>query len=546
MKKHSFTFLASLTLLSNTYGQESKRSFTTYGDSAYINLLIEQADALPADILADSAIKLYTQAALRSEKTGYAYGIVYAYSKISSYQYNKNKNYTVGLQAAESAFPYLKKLEERDRYLIPTVFNLKGINLYKMALYDSAIYNYKLALSAMDRLHIRLPNLRSQILNNIGSVFATLEQLPTGLSYYHKALEVPDLDPLQLANAYTNLGATYANLVGDMDSATYWWSRAITIYRDMKLYDKLQYIYANMSIGWQSPAHEDLDKAARYLDSAVMANPTDAYTHFLVLRAAAWLAYSQGHYPEAIHYGNRLIAISQANGNMLTQSQAYWLLSYSYAFLGDKEQTKAYQLMYQELNDRINYEDVRRSINALEIKYRIVEKEKALAESQAQTYRQRNWLYLSGVSLLLLVTLSLGYIRNFRQRRRLDAEKIHSLEQRNRLEELNIRMEAEEEERIRISGELHDSLGVLISAAKLNNTLLKKNIGSERQRLEAICKDGAGLLEDIHQEMRSIAHNLKPEYYLSHKSLGDALKEIAARLESDDFRISISEFGPSS
>lgn len=546
MKKSVFILFTVVMSLLQSYSQEHRLAFTAYRDTAYIQHLIKEADALPADSLADSAIGIYTQVAHISEGAGYTLGAVYAYSQISSYQYYKKMNYTASLQAAVSALPYLQKLEKKDYYLIPTIFNLKGLNQFRIAMYDSAIDNFRFSLSEIDRLNIDQPTLKSQILHNIGSVFVLMEQLSTALSYYHKALEIPGAGPSQLARVYDNMGNAYAILNKDIDSASYWWSRAIAIYREQKQYKNLQYTYANMSLAWQMPGYENLSRSAQYLDSAIQTHPSTAYDHYMVLKAAAYIAYNKGNYVKAIDYCNRVIRMRRPVGDINALQQAYWLLSYCYAFLGDKEQMKAYHLKYEHLNKSINYKRISQSINGSEVKYRVAEKERALAVSQAQTYRQRNWLYLSGGSFLLLGTLAFGYLRNFRQRRRLDTEKIHALEQRNRLEELNIRMEAEEEERIRISGELHDSLGVLISAAKLNNTLLKKNIGSEGQRIEDICKDGAGLLEDIHQEMRSIAHNLKPEYYLSHKSLGDALKQIAGKLESDDFCIRISEFGSSS
>jgi len=546
MKNALFSIIIVL-FFSNSYSQEYSLFFNTYADTTYINQLISKADAASVDSasdrLADSAIYWYNQAALLSKRWGYISGIVYAYVELSRFQFGK-RNYIAGLQAANNALPFLGQLEKPYQFLIPQTFNLKGNNLYKIGFYDSAIHNYQLALSAIAWFQIDSP-LQSSIFNNIASVFITLEQLPTGLSYYHKALKIPGVDSLGLANTFMNLGTTYSNLVDDMDSATYWWSKAAFIYRDQKRKDELQYLYANMSICWQSPKHEDLAKSARYLDSAIQAAPSNAYHHNWVLQAAAYIAYSKGDYEEAINFCHRLITQCRSNDKP-TLTQAYWLLSYCYALVGDKDQMKIYQAKQSKVNESLNNRQALRSINVLNIKYQVSEKERALAESKTQTLRQRNWLILSGGGILFITFLSIGYIRSVRQRRRLDAQKITTLEQQNQIRTLDIRMEAEEQERIRISGELHDSLGVWISAAKLNNTLLRKNIHSDPQRMQDICTDGAAILDNIHREMRTIAHNLKPEYYLSDKGLGDALKQLIHKLQSKSLQIFVSEFGPGS
>lgn len=75
---------------------------------------------------------------------------------------------------------------------------------------------------------------------------------------------------------------------------------------------------------------------------------------------------------------------------------------------------------------------------------------------------------------------------------------------------MNAIVETQESERMRISGDLHDSLGQLLSAAKLNfNSLTDdiqfKNKNKKKNYLEAI-----KMIDQSTQEVRSISHNLSP------------------------------------
>ena len=106
-------------------------------------------------------------------------------------------------------------------------------------------------------------------------------------------------------------------------------------------------------------------------------------------------------------------------------------------------------------------------------------------------------------------------IRYAIERKRAEEEHQKLLEQRIR--SLAI-IEAQENERRRISRELHDGLGQLLSAAKLkfgmiellNNSLDKASAASDRERASEIIKDVDGIISKSIVEARRIAHDLRP------------------------------------
>src|SRR5690606_37820428 len=87
------------------------------------------------------------------------------------------------------------------------------------------------------------------------------------------------------------------------------------------------------------------------------------------------------------------------------------------------------------------------------------------------------YLLTGSISLsLTLVFLLAGIIRNNRHKRRLHQEQVQNLKQQNTIEQMQVKINAEEQERKRIARELHDSLGTLISATKISQKLLAKTL----------------------------------------------------------------------
>ncbi len=79
-----------------------------------------------------------------------------------------------------------------------------------------------------------------------------------------------------------------------------------------------------------------------------------------------------------------------------------------------------------------------------------------------------------------------------------------------RLRELSNRMQKlQEEEKQKISRELHDGIGQILTSIRLNLELLKEDGSTVESRLEKI-KDISGLIENAMSEIKEISYRLKP------------------------------------
>jgi len=109
---------------------------------------------------------------------------------------------------------------------------------------------------------------------------------------------------------------------------------------------------------------------------------------------------------------------------------------------------------------------------------------------------------------IIIVYFFISIIRYHRRYMRLQRERIFA--------EITIR----ENERKRIAGDLHDSLGPLLSAVKLNIS----NVDIEDAQDKAILDKTAGYLDEIIGSMRRISHDLLPNT-LERKGLLEAIRE---------------------
>ena len=83
--------------------------------------------------------------------------------------------------------------------------------------------------------------------------------------------------------------------------------------------------------------------------------------------------------------------------------------------------------------------------------------------------------------------------------------------QRERLRELTQRLvTAQEDERLRISRELHDEAGQALTSLKISLDLLRSGLPPEQESLRAKLADVAGLADTTMETLRTLAHDLRP------------------------------------
>jgi signal transduction histidine kinase len=180
---------------------------------------------------------------------------------------------------------------------------------------------------------------------------------------------------------------------------------------------------------------------------------------------------------------------------------------------------------YSGLSDSIHTVAEKIKLNNLEIKYEAEKKEKEIlklqntAKQQQLTLNRNRLILVFLIAALLLTGLLLGvYFLNARNK--------------NKLLVFNAMLEGQENERRRLSSDLHDGLGGMISGIKLNLQSIAET-SPEHDRLQPIIRQ----MSDAVRELRRIAHNLMPENLLRF-GLHSALTDLCERSQHSGTAVS--------
>ncbi len=183
-----------------------------------------------------------------------------------------------------------------------------------------------------------------------------------------------------------------------------------------------------------------------------------------------------------------------------------------------------YRLLYETARDSIFNKESKENLNALQTKFETEKKDKEIAEQQLAIEQQdlklekqqsKSKLMTGLVIALLLTSILIWFLYQQRQKRK--DQEIVSLKREQQVKTLELLMEGEEKERLRIAQELHDGVNVDLSAIKYKLTsILEKN--------NTVINEAVAMIDKSCEQVRAISHNLVPPA-LKDFSLIEALQD---------------------
>jgi two-component system, NarL family, sensor kinase len=210
-----------------------------------------------------------------------------------------------------------------------------------------------------------------------------------------------------------------------------------------------------------------------------------------------------------------------------------------------------YQRSLSLLNDTLRSEATVRSVTEMQAKYNAEKKDaqnriQALQlREQSLLVRKRNaQLLAAGAALLVLLVGTWGLYKRRALRQQLELEQQRQQLERQRAAAV---LEAEENERRRIGSDLHDGIGQLLSAAKLNLHALGRQLGhilpGGLNGHQALLDNAVQVVDESFREVRSISHNLMPNA-LIRRGLVQAVRDFLDKLPHDNgLRVEVQVYG---
>ncbi|ASZ13830.1 sensor histidine kinase [Chitinophaga pendula] len=208
---------------------------------------------------------------------------------------------------------------------------------------------------------------------------------------------------------------------------------------------------------------------------------------------------------------------------------------------------------YITLSDSIQRAATARMVLDLDAKYQSDRKERQIQQLQHDNertslildkHRLFVWLLtMIAIALLLIVIFIFLFYRNSRKllfhQQRLHQLELDRVKQEHRISLLSAMLDGQEQERTRLARDLHDGLGGLLSAVKLQLADMSRVLTQpgEQSLLQKIARH----MDNAIDELRRVARNMMPEILLRY-GLGEAVQEYCRALKAPGTAITCQVF----
>ena len=453
----------------------------------------------------DSAQKLL-ETIIYDTKDPYYEGL-YSYYQGVIYvkQDNYDKAFEILLRAKEK-FVQVDSLKEKantNYQIFELLISQKSLQVNKEPFLNEFIAYTKSSGSPLSlaRAYSKIAGLETDLNASIGNYKKALKEL-------HKIHDTLRINLIEM-----NMGVAYSHVPIKSDSAFYYFNKTLPYFIENNLETYVSNNYNNQAIAYEYIGQNN--KAIQFYEMAntLTLDQYDANTRTIYYQNQLETYYKSGDFKNAFLTADKLL----------------------------------------KLNDSLDNESQNNAIIEAENQYRASEKEKQnlilKIEIEKKELQQRNlWI---GVGVFLFFGSLIGFLfyKNTKrkqliaeQEREIEIQKTEKVMREQEMNTINAMIEGQEKERQALASDLHDSVGAILSAARLQFEHLQKHKGSLENENELFSKIG-DLLNDAYQEVRSIAH-VKNHGVMAKNGLLPAIRKLAKSASlTNQLTIEVQDFG---
>ncbi len=494
--------------------------------------------------------------------------------------------YPLALSGDSNSFIYTTAIFQilDNNYSIPYVklrskaLNVNGVCFMYKGNYDSANYFYNKSLLLGEKYKDNL--IMANGYNNLGSVCQYTADFEKAVDFGYKALAMYEKlgDSIGIAGAYGNLANNctrlkqfpkaielvnkailYASKLDDKRMLANSYNTLATIYGEQNQ-DSLELLYTQKSFNLYNQIENTKGLAScssNLSEIYVKKNMFDSAQKYSILGIAFCkeiednqnlgslyyhLAQSyskQKKFTNALTAADSSIFYALQTGDKLQLSYAYEEKSKIYFSQNNFKEAYDNLNKYTSLNDSIFNEKMSSGIAEMQTKYETSKKEQIIEQQKFELTKKQYWIYGSLGLLVLISALSFFYFKNnkLKNEKRLQAELLTQ-------QSLNTKaiIDAEEKERKRIAGDLHDGIGQLFSAVKMNLEMLVEKYVPKQTDAMQLSEKTLAMVDESCTEVRSIAHQMMPNALIK-AGLVSALRDFVNQIPTEKLKISIETKG---
>lgn len=559
------TYCFSLVLLLITIKSTAQSSAPDrYLDSLNQLIKITRSDSIKARnyfLLSDYWREQDTAKARAYLEKGKILGDKYPFMKAFYYSYLGN--YYLGIDDAKSEINFLKADKGLSAFKTKEAYQERAGAWHNYALVQQHQDDHKGALDALINHVLPLSKkagdkiwLGTEYIS-IATIFMNLKQYNKAIPYLNQGIELfqnaPGSQYFLLVNAYLTAADNYSGLENyrltkkymDLAKNVLDKSKNIASQYRIEIF-LLDYYKCATTYFVVTKQHQ---KALQHADEAIRLAKelNDNYSLQEIAFDKHTILMEQKRYPEAERILTDLVKQKETYSLTQNRLKTYNALASLYHTTGNMSKAYDWLKKSKTLGDSLNESKLKTDVSNLEIKYKTAEKEKKIASLNAANenahykIKQNHLLSwsLGLMSLFLLIIAILGWFF-YRNTKKLAAQKelnhqqqLRDIERQRQIDMVQVMLDTKEDEQNRVARDLHDGLGGMLSAAKVNLThYMQEKSGNTDGELESVVVQ----LENGITELRRIAHNMIPGMLLK-LGLEAALRDLCDTLSTQNLDV---------
>ncbi len=425
-------------------------------------------------------------------------------------------------------------IKKNDSVSLAKLYRNLGMAHYFKGKFDSAAFYYYKCVDIFSSK--KQLNSLASVYNDLGKLYRKIGPYSRAQDFYDKALRLYTQlkDKNGIATIYNEAGVLY-EYEGKFDDAIKSYKASLELCKELN--DDVGIAYSLNFIAGVYVQQKKFAEAEEYNTQAlnIREKLKDSFTIALTYTDFGGIYSAEKKYDKAeeSYAKSNKVAIALGYADLLRNN--YSELSNIASAKGDYKKALEYFQQSAAYKDSIYKTETSKQVEELSARYDTAEKEKQIQQQQFEITTRNYWI--AGISGLLLLGSLLGYSYynrfKLKQQARLQTE---ILKQQDLATKAVI--EAEEKERKRIAGDLHDGVGQMMSAARMNLSAIQSNLAFTSEEQRNNFEKVVGLIDESCQEVRTVSHNMMPNALLK-SGLASAVREFLDKIDQHIIKISM-------
>ncbi len=368
-------------------------------------------------------------------------------------------------------------LEIKDYAALVEIYRLRGNYFFLAGNHSKAIETYIQGIKIGEQHKVSYE--LEIVYYEIGGVYSKNEDKKTAYAYIYKGLALGKQlnDTMGLADGHNRIGIML-DRDGKLDSSMYHYNISYALNKSINNYGAMSYSLENIATVLSQ--QNKFEQAIEYLKQAlVIRKEIDDKYGVAIATINISESYMQSkQLDSAIFYGHKAELASTSIGFLDLTQYTYQHLCNLYKLKNDFNLALHYHELYTTMKDSVYNKEKSKQFAEFTTKFDTEKKEQQIKVLNKQKTIQRLGLFATVLLLIMLIVLAYAYYKNrTAKEEKLKAEALFLLQ----LKEAEAR-NAMQNERLRISRELHDNIGAHLTF--INATV--DNIGTDNNKLQQV------------------------------------------------------------